>query len=181
METETSVRLGHVEGQALDLQRFEELYQQALAAVYGYFLHRCGGRVSVAEDLTQETFMAAISELRSGTRVERPLPWLYGIARHKLLDHYRRQKRESQRSSAGADETAPGLPSDDGGESSRLRAIDALARVPQAQRIALVLRHMDGLSVPEVAQELGRSVEAVESLLSRGREQFRRAFKEATL
>src|SRR5215469_12475107 len=102
METETSVRLGQREGQALDLQRFEELYEQALAAIYGYFLHRCGGRVSVAEDLTQETFMAAISELRSGTRVERPLPWLYGIARHKLLDHYRRQKRDSRRSSVDA-------------------------------------------------------------------------------
>ena len=48
------------------------------------------------------------------------------------------------------------------------RAITALAFVPGDQRIALVLRHVDGLSVPEVAAALGRSVEAAESLLARG-------------
>ena len=46
------------------------------------------------------------------------------------------------------------------------------------QRAALVLRHMEGLSVPELAQVLGRSVEAAESLLSRGRVGFKRAYLE---
>jgi RNA polymerase sigma-70 factor (ECF subfamily) len=44
------------------------------------------------------------------------------------------------------------------------------------QRAALVLRHLDGYSVPEVAAALGRSVEATESLLARGRRHFRRAY-----
>jgi RNA polymerase sigma-70 factor (ECF subfamily) len=161
-----------------DPQRFAEVYEQSLPAIYGYFLHRCGGRVAAAEDLTQETFVAAVAELRRGTRVERPLPWLYGIARHKLLDHYRRNEREAQRaSSEQMDPTDGSLDA----EPSRSHAIEALARVAPSQRAALVLRHMDGLSVPEVAAELGRSVEATESLLSRGRESFRRAFREAVL
>jgi Sigma-70 region 2 len=43
--------------------------------------------VSVAEDLTQETFLAAVAELEKGRRVEAPVRWIYGIARHKLLEH----------------------------------------------------------------------------------------------
>ena len=56
--------------------------------------------------------------------------------------------------------------------------MDALRAVPPMQRAALVLRHMEGLSVPELAQVLGRSVEAAESLLSRGRVGFKRAYLE---
>ena len=41
-----------------------------------------------------------------------------------------------------------------------------------------MLRHLDGLSVPDIAEALGRSVESVESLLSRGRKSFRRAYQE---
>ena len=49
------------------------------------------GSVTVAEDLAQETFLAAVAELKRGRAVETPLPWIFGIARHKLLDHYRRR------------------------------------------------------------------------------------------
>ena len=58
------------------------------------------------------------------------------------------------------------------------RAVAALAAVPASQRAALVLRHFDGYSVPEVAAMLGKSVEAVESLLARGRATFRVAYTE---
>ncbi len=60
------------------------------------------------------------------------------------------------------------------------RAVEVLAQLPAAQRAALVLRHLDGLSVPEVARTLERSVEAVESLLARGRVSFRRAYAEVS-
>lgn len=179
MGTETSSACSSSSELSLDPQRFAEAYEQALPHIYGYFLHRCGGRVAAAEELTQETFVAAVAELRRGTRVTRTLPWLYGIARHKLLDHYRRNARDAQRLATGAPRDLGGSTLDE--ETARGHAIQALARVAPAQRAALVLRHMDGLSVPEVAAELGRSIEATESLLSRGRETFRRAYKEAVL
>src|SRR5262245_27259618 len=84
--------------QVLDtpLGAFTAFYEEALPRVYGYFLHRCGGSVQVSEDLTQETFLAAVAELKKGKRVRTPIAWIYGIARHKLLDHYRRQERSER-------------------------------------------------------------------------------------
>lgn len=155
---------------------FTRFYEEALPRVYGFFLCRCGGSATVAEDLTQETFLAAISELRKGQTVERPLAWVHGIARHKLVDYYRRTVR-SERVIATDEYATDDLPFPARSE-SRERALEALAGLPVAQRAVLLLRHMDGYSVPEIAAILDRSVEAVESLLSRGRRGFRRAYVE---
>jgi DNA-directed RNA polymerase specialized sigma24 family protein len=77
----------------LDPEAFRSFYDEALPLIYGYFLRRCGGSATVAEELTQETFVAAVGELRKRRQVDSPIPWISGIARHKLLDHYRRQER----------------------------------------------------------------------------------------
>lgn len=51
-----------------------------------------------------------------------------------------------------------------------------MGQVPADQRIALLFRYLDGMSVREVAHAIGRSEKATESLLARGREGFRRAY-----
>src|SRR3990170_1362612 len=76
-----------------DPTEFRVFYEDALPRIYGYFLNRCGGSPAVAEDLTQETFLAAVGEIKRGVRIEAPLAWIYGIARHKLMDHYRSRER----------------------------------------------------------------------------------------
>ncbi len=153
----------------LGAEDFRTFYRAALPRVYGYLLRRCGS-VSVAEDLTQETFLAAVVALRTERQIDDPLPWIVGIARHKLVDHYRRSRGTRPFEAVVAEEPVSAPDDSDG------RAISALAAVPEDQRIALILRHVDGLSVPEVAAALGRSIEAVESLLARGRVGFRRAY-----
>jgi RNA polymerase sigma-70 factor (ECF subfamily) len=169
-----------VEALGLDPGRFRAFYEDALPRIYGYFLHRCGGSVPVAEDLTQETFLASVDELRKGRRPQTPIPWIYGIARHKLLDHYRRQARAEQPLAdveLALDES-PFPVQDDGG---RERAVAALAAVPTSQRTVLVLCYLDGFTAAEVGDELGKSTAAVHSLLERGRESFKRAYLEMEL
>ena len=160
-------------------QGFRAFYEDALPRVYGYFLHRCGGSAPVAEDLTQETFLAAVAELKKGKRVRAPIAWIYGIARHKLLDHYRAQERLERELSlaAQADELEDELVVPDD-EEARERATAALASVAASQRAALVLCYVDGFSVREAAGILGKGEEAVESLLARGRASFKRAYLE---
>jgi len=157
---------------------FRAFYRANLPAVYGYLLARCGD-AATAEDLTQETFLAAVVELRRGTPVAAPRPWLLGIARHKLLDHLRRRGRDAHRRAAW--EVVEGVPddalptlADEGATDDLTRA--ALAALPPDQRAALLLRHGDGLSPPEVAAALGRSLHAAESLLARARAGFRRRY-----
>jgi RNA polymerase sigma-70 factor (ECF subfamily) len=155
---------------------FRAFYAESLPTVYGYFVNRCGGSRDVAEDLTQETFMAAVRELQRGTPVDAPIAWILGIAKHKLIDHFRREERAERKLQLVHDDRSVGEIPDLTTE-SRERVLSAMSAVPAAQRAALTLRYVDGLSVPEVAAALRRSIHASESLLARGRESFRRAFE----
>jgi len=153
-----------------------ELYDAALPQVYGYLLARCGRR-TLAEDLTAETFLAAVVACR---RTPPPLPstgWLVGIARHKLVDHWRAAEREQRGLRAVAESDAePEDPWDE--RLDALLAREVLAALSAPHRAALTLRYLDGLGVPEVARTLGRTVTATEALLTRARTAFRRSYTE---
>jgi len=71
------------------------IYRVALPHVYGYLLPRCGS-VALAEDLTAETFMAAVAAVKRRQVREVTVAWLVGVARHKLVDHWRRVEREQR-------------------------------------------------------------------------------------
>ncbi len=152
------------------------IYDRALPQVYGYLLPRCGS-AAVAEDLTAETFMAAVAAMRRDAIPKLTVAWLVGVARHKLVDHWRRVGRE-QRSLEADEERAEAV--DDPWE-ERLDAAAAhaaLGRLPGPQRIALTLRYLDGLPVAQVAEQLGRSLHATETLLVRARAALRRVYEE---
>lgn len=152
------------------------IYPVALPQVYGYLLPRCGS-VTVAEDLTAETFMAAVAAVRRGQVPTVTVAWLIGVARHKLVDHWRRDARERRGLAAlGRDRQDVEDPWTDVLDVQA--AYDALRRVSQVQRSALTLRYLDGLPVPEVARHLGRSVPATETLLVRARRALRRVYEE---
>src|SRR3954466_3769036 len=71
------------------------IYRQALPHVYGYLLPRCGS-VTVAEDLTAETFMAAVTASREDRPSGLTVAWLVGVARHSPVDFWRRVAREQR-------------------------------------------------------------------------------------
>jgi RNA polymerase sigma-70 factor (ECF subfamily) len=152
------------------------IYPVALPQVYGYLLPRCGS-VAVAEDLTAETFMAAVAACRDGSIPEPTVAWLVGVARHKLVDHWRRLARE-QRKLAVVE--APDEKLDDPWDEffDAAAAHAALARLPVPQRVALTLRYLDGLPVAQVAEHLDRSVHATETLLVRAKAALRRVYRE---
>lgn len=161
-------------------------FADALPRLFGYFIVRVGGRVDVAEDLTQETVLAAV---RSGAGPSGDTPvmaWLYGIARHKLIDLYRREERERRQFGAGDPDLLDIGPSPPLGHldldaiHTRDDIVATLDRLPPRQRGALVLRYFDDCDVEKTAKHLGLSVHATESLLARGRAAFRRIYREIT-
>lgn len=151
-------------------------YDSALPQVYGYLLSRCRS-TSVAEDLTSETMMAAVVAVKHERVADISVAWLVGVARHKLADHWRQQDREHRHLSAVA-HTEPAQEDPWDAVIDARRAHDVLDRLPPMQRLALALRYLDGLPVAEVADHVGRSLRATETLLVRARRAFRTAYTE---
>jgi RNA polymerase sigma-70 factor (ECF subfamily) len=152
-----------------------KLYDDALPHVYGYLLARCRDS-GLAEDLTAESFLAAVHAIRTPGAPDVSIPWLIGVARHKLADHWRRADREQRGLRLlGGEPARVEDPWD--AAIDRIRAREVLDRLGPHHRAALTLRYLDGLPVLEVAQHLDRTVHATEALLVRARTAFRRLYE----
>ena len=76
---------------------FESWYRRTLPRVYSYLLSRGGNDVELAEELTQQTFIAAVQGRSQFDGRSDTVTWLCAIARHKLADHFRVLEREQRR------------------------------------------------------------------------------------
>lgn len=164
-----------------DERSFRGWYEQVAPRVYAYLVSRCSA-AGLAEELTQQTMIAAVRSASTFDGRENAVPWLIGIARHQLASHFRSQEREERRHQRIiVQELAVDA---EGGEWARLRRRDAVGRalrsLPAMQRAVLVLRFFDGLPVKDIAAEIGRSEGATESLLGRARAAFERVYEEPT-
>lgn len=146
--------------------------------VYGYLASRCGS-ATVAEDLTSETFLAASDAVKRGTVADLTVAWLIGVARHKLVDHWRRRERDDRLLAAvDAEPDASDDPWDV--QLDHLLAHRVLEQLGAHHRSALTLRYLDELPVRQVAECLGRTEGAAEVLLVRARAAFRTIYAELT-
>lgn len=162
---------GAVDAQAVS-SAFLDVYERTFDEVYSYVASRVSDR-GAAEDVTQEVFVMGARHVARGGHVD--VAWLKTVARNKLIDHWRSRAR-SERTLALV-RSADLVPAfDDGTPTDGERVTVVLADLNPTYRAALVLRHVDGLSVPEVAKLLDRSVAATEQVLSRARAAFRSAY-----
>ena len=117
---------------------------------------------ALAEDLASESILAAVDHINAGSLTSIDVGYLIGIARHKLVDHWRRRESEQRHllTFAGGRTDAP---TDIHFEPGRASVV--LSDLNPMQRAALTLRYVDDLPVSDVARLLGRSVHATETLL----------------
>ena len=154
---------------------FVDLYERTVTDVFSYLASRVGDWAT-AEDLTQDVFVAGARRDAAGDVVD--LAWLIAVARHKLVDHWRAQARHD-RNLALAHSSEQTRSVEESASIDPDRASVVLAGLNPTYRAALVLRHVDGLSVSAVADHLQRSVEATEQVLSRARAAFRDKYQGA--
>ena len=150
-----------------------EFFLGASDEVHRYISRLTGGDEQLTEDILQDTFISLMRHLRSGEATEMTIGWLMVAARHRLVDHVRSRQREQariERQAIGQELTTPPIEVE---SVSADRARWMLAQLPLPERVALAMHTVDGLSVSEVAIELGRSVEATTSLLARARRRLR--------
>jgi RNA polymerase sigma factor (sigma-70 family) len=150
-----------------DLTR--DLYERYAGQIYGYCLHKLGSREE-AEDAVQNTFLNAFRGLRRGVVPQAESAWLFKIAENVCLSRHRSSFRR------GRVETPSDLqaiqdvtPSPERREDDLIGLEEALARMPESQRRAILLREWQGLSYREISQEMDLSQAAVETLIFRAR------------
>ncbi len=152
------------------------------------FLTRALGRRADAEDLAQETFLRLHRAAPRYVAEGRFAAWLFRIAGNLARGELRRRKLRSWLSGASAPEDTERLDSlpaprhfDADGPlrdaETRAALAEGLARLPDRQRLAVLLRYYEGLRVRDVAEALGTSEDAAESLLARGTSLLRRSLE----
>ena len=150
---------------------FTRFYRAHLPAVYGYLFRLCGNDRSLAEDLTQDTWMAFAREIQIGHLECADIRWLMTVARSRFLDHARREQRRLRNLVLiGGRDDAVEVPSPH-------EVLGGLVHIEPLHRLVLVLRYVEDLPVPAVADTIGRSLTATNSLLARARTELRAAHR----
>jgi RNA polymerase sigma-70 factor (ECF subfamily) len=137
--------------------------------VYTQAFRMLGDRAE-AEDITQDSLLRlwhAAPDWQAGQA--KVTTWLYRVTSNLCIDKMRKSKRHSSGAVPEMPDNGPDMERrlQDRARAQALRA--ALRDLPNRQKQAIILRHLEGLSNPDVAQIMQISVEAVESLMSRGK------------
>ncbi len=153
-------------------------------AVYAYLRHRLSPQADLVEDLMQEVFLAAWRNLGKFRGASSLRSWLLGIARHKVEDYYRNRLREPEAFDVmeGRAQLEPALMPqwDQFLDHERLekKTRQVLESLPESYNIVLVWRYWEKRTVHEIAVQTGKTEKAIERLLARAREQFKRRWKD---
>lgn len=157
-----------VEQAKRDPEAFGHLYDIHFTRIYSYVYRKTGDR-QVAEDLTSDTFMKALANIKGYKHTGQPfVAWLYRIASNVVTDHYRSRRVVSsldegvQLAATGTDPEEAALALDD--QQAVARAIQTLS--PDQQEVVL-LRFSAGLRLREIAQVVGKTEGAVKALMFR--------------
>jgi len=156
-----------------DPEAFAELYRRHVRSIYRYHLAHTGN-VRDAEDLTSQTFMAALEGIRSFRGTRPYITWLIGIAARKRALFFRKKRPEIPLE-AVLNIPTPGLPTDKAA-SRRLQMdqiLGALRNISRDRAEALILCFFSGLSFVEAGLVLGKSEAAIKMLISRGLQDLR--------
>jgi RNA polymerase sigma-70 factor, ECF subfamily len=159
---EISLAIARTKGGDRDALRF--LYVRYSDNVYGYICSIVRDEQE-AEDLTQHVFMKLITVIVQYKDHGVPFSgWLLRLARNVALDHLRKRRPTPTEEVFGVDEHV-----DDAAQDRARDLHAALASLPNEQRNVVVMRHLVGLSPPEIAEQMGRTESSIHGLHHRGR------------
>jgi RNA polymerase sigma-70 factor, ECF subfamily len=183
-----TLRFGLVSGPAEDLRtasderlvegiragseaHFKVLYDRYFSRVYAFVYTRVRQRAD-AEELTQESFTAVFRSIAGYSGKSTPLAWIYGIAKNTVNNHLRRMRiQEARAEAAGPDAMTAewhASPQEDFEMRQILRKMDERLRsVTRWQVEVFWLRHVDDLSIEQIASRMDRSNDAIRSSLYR--------------
>lgn len=154
-----------IEAAALgDRGAFGELYVRYSRMIHGILLARVPH--AEAEDLVQDVFMSAMRQLRGLRTAAAFRGWLAAIARNRAIDYFRTARHRVE-----LDDNIPdrGEPAGD----NAFAILETIKKLPEAYRETLILRLVEGMTGPEIAQRTGLTPESVRVNLCRGMKMLR--------
>ena len=155
---------------------FDRLYHRHKGGVYRYLLRQCKS-AAIADELFQDVWMNAIRARASYRPSARFTTWLYTLAHHRLVDHWRASGHvtlvsvdDDDSPARDAVEAIAGARADEPEVATHSRALGAslcaaLARLPAVQRDAFLLHQEGGLPLADIAAMTGVGIETVKSRL----------------
>jgi RNA polymerase sigma-70 factor (ECF subfamily) len=173
-----------------DERAFESFFDRSFPALYRFALARTAHDDEAAEEVVQETLCRAVAKLGTFRGEASLFTWLCTFCRHEISAYYERARRrpvpvglvEPDAEALGAVESLWVLAADDpeaafgrGEVADLVHAI--LDSLPSRYADALEWKYVDGSSVKEIAERLGVTAKAAESLLTRARVAFRDGFR----
>jgi len=173
---------------------FEELFERYSSMVYGLVLHILGDREE-ALDISQEVFLAIFRKMHTFRGESSLKTWIYCIAVHRAASRFRWWNRLRRRGTVSLEEHLSRSPNHElfcslkssirSPEEALLRQEEhaeierLLLQLPLQQRIAVIMRDIEGLPYEQIAESMGASLGTVKSRIARGREMLKRHFKGA--
>jgi len=150
--------------------------------IYPFVRYRLLPRTDVVDDLMQEVLISAWRNLPNFRGDAGLRAWVLGIARHKVEDYYRKRIREAEVEDGDTVTSEPAISSQIQeqieGAADHERVHKTLAQLPEAYGLALIWRYRDGKSLREMGQLTGKTEKAMERLLARARESFRKRWND---
>lgn len=154
-----------------DSEAFGLLYDHYHSAVYRFLYYRVGS-VALAEDLASETFFRALRSMSTFRWQGKDFgAWLMTIARNLTADHYKAGRTRLEKTTEDMSDLDASTEGPEGAVLATLTneaLLEALGQLPKEQQECLIMRFLQGMSIAETAQVLGRSDGAIKQLQLRG-------------
>lgn len=173
-----------------DINALGRLYEKYFEPLYSFVFYRVNKNREIAEDITQYVFLTMVRSLHTFQESKGNFyGWLCGIARHRIVDALRFQQKHEPLAAESADietqvdvtlsQMERQLLPDEILSNKELQSYVAgiLTRLPDHYRHVLSAKYIEDLDVSAIAQKMGLSEKAVESLLTRARNVFRKEMK----
>lgn len=169
-----------------DSSAFPKLYDRHALSVWRFVL-RSVQQPELADDLAQDVWMSALGHLDRWEPRAKFRTWLFTLAHHRMVDHWRAQRPSVSLSADDAEgaaladmlavESGFGPVAQLDGKQQAQALLDALAALPDTQREAFLLQAEAGMSVQEIADTTGVPLETAKSRLRYARSQLRKSLE----
>jgi len=170
-QSETRLRALMLAGLGGDAQAYRKLLQELSVYLRAYYGRRLPKDGADAEDLVQETLIAVDRRRASYDTTQPFTPWVFAIARYRLVDHWRRSSLRAMSSLDDVEDLFGGETHEQVGAELDVKRM--LSELPARQSDAIRMTHLEGHSIQETARITGQSESAVKVGIHRGLKRLR--------